>query len=93
MIVEVICSLGRRNARVNAFVVHLEIFELLRQRQFLFDGHAQQGIQRLLFFFGSVNLTLKFVQLCDVLVAACCEHRTQRCERRCVLFERFQFVT
>ena len=49
-------------------VVELQVFEALRERQLLLDGHAQQGVQGLLLVLGCRQLALHGVQLGDILV-------------------------
>lgn len=65
---------GLGTARVatpaDLLVVELQVFQTLRQGQFLLDGHAQQGVEGLLLILCCSQLPLHLVQLRDVLVTA-----------------------
>lgn len=55
-------------AAVSLLVVKLQILQALRQGQLLLDGHAQEGIQRLLLVLRRCQLPLHLVQLRHVFV-------------------------
>lgn len=57
-------------AAVDLLVVKLQVLQPLGQRQLLLDGHAQEGVQRLLLVLCCRQLPLHLVQLCDVLVTS-----------------------
>lgn len=59
-------------------VVELQVFQALRQGQFLLDGHAQQRVQGLLLVLGCRQLPLHVVQLRHVLVTPEAEEKKKR---------------
>lgn len=59
---------GLGTAPPGLLVVQLQQLQPLGQRQLLLDGHAQQGVERLLLILGGRQLPLHLVQLCDVFV-------------------------
>jgi len=49
-------------------LIESQILQALGERQFLLDGHPEEGVQGLLLVFGRNHLPLHLIQLGDILV-------------------------
>lgn len=66
-------------ATVGLLLVKLQILQPLGQGQFLLDGHAEEGVQRLLLILCCRQLPLHLIQLGNVLIAS--SHREIKVKR------------